>query len=42
MDLLLPESEHLSLNSDTFNGKEVWHSKLVAKTTGMAEAFLRY
>jgi hypothetical protein len=28
----------LELKSDTFNGREVWHSKLSARTTGMAEA----
>ena len=31
----------LELKSDTFNGKEVWHSKLSARTTGMAEALFK-
>jgi len=31
----------LELRSDSFNGREVWHSKLAAKTTGMAEALYR-
>jgi hypothetical protein len=31
----------LELNSDTLNGKEVWHSKLAARTTGMAEALYK-
>jgi hypothetical protein len=31
----------LELKSDTFNGKEVWHSKLAARTTGMAEAIFK-
>src|SRR5450759_5339807 len=31
----------LELRSDTFNGREVWHSKLAAKTTGMAEVLYR-
>jgi len=31
----------LELNSETFNGQEVWHSKLIAKTTGMADAFFK-
>ena len=31
----------LNLDSDTLNGKEVWHSKLAARTTGMAEAFFK-
>ena len=31
----------LELNSETLNGKEVWHSKLLAKTTGMADAFFK-
>jgi hypothetical protein len=31
----------LELKSDTFNGREVWHSKLAVKTTGMAEALYR-
>jgi len=31
----------LELKSDTFRGKEVWHSKLAAKTTGMAEALFK-
>jgi hypothetical protein len=31
----------LELNSETLNGKEVWHSTLLAKTTGMADAFFK-
>jgi hypothetical protein len=31
----------LELKSETFNGKEVWHSKLSARTTGMAEALFK-
>jgi hypothetical protein len=31
----------LELKSDTFNGREVWHSKLAARTTGMAEALYK-
>ena len=31
----------LELKSDTFNGKEVWHSKLAARTTGMAEVIFK-
>jgi len=31
----------LDLTSDTFGGKEVWHSKLVARTTGMADALFK-
>ena len=31
----------LELQRDTFNSKEVWHSKLLAKTTGMADAFFK-
>jgi hypothetical protein len=31
----------LELKSDTFNGKEVWHSTMLAKTTGMADAIFR-
>jgi Protein of unknown function (DUF3108) len=31
----------LELKSDSFNGKEVWHSKLAARTTGMAEALFK-
>ena len=31
----------LELDSQTFNGKEVWHSKLSARTTGMAEALFK-
>ncbi|MEI6049011.1 MAG: DUF3108 domain-containing protein [Bacteroidota bacterium] len=31
----------LELDSETFNGKEVWHSKLLAKTTGVADAFFK-
>jgi hypothetical protein len=31
----------LELKSDSFNGKEVWHSKLLGKTTGMAEALFK-
>ena len=31
----------LNLDCDTLNGKEVWHSKLAARTTGMAEAFFK-
>jgi hypothetical protein len=32
---------NLELSSDTLNGKEVWHSKLKARTTGMAEALFK-
>ena len=31
----------LDLNDEVLNGKEVWHSKLAAKTTGMAEALFK-
>jgi hypothetical protein len=31
----------LELNSDTFNGQEVWHSRLMARTTGVADAFFK-
>jgi hypothetical protein len=31
----------LELKSDTLNGKEVWHSKLLAKTTGIADAIFK-
>ncbi len=31
----------LQLDSDTLNGKEVWHSKIVAKTTGVADAIYK-
>lgn len=31
----------LNLDSDILNGKEVWHSKLTARTTGMAEALFK-
>lgn len=31
----------LDLNSDTLDGKEIWHSKLKAKTTGVADAFYK-
>ncbi|HEX7494695.1 MAG TPA: DUF3108 domain-containing protein, partial [Bacteroidales bacterium] len=31
----------LNLVGDTLNGKEVWHAKLAARTTGMAEAFFK-
>jgi hypothetical protein len=31
----------LNLDRDTLNGKEVWHSKLEARTTGVAEAFFK-
>jgi hypothetical protein len=31
----------LELARDTFKGKEVWHSKLAARTTGMAEALFK-
>ena len=31
----------LELKRDTFNGKEVWHSSIIARTTGMAEALFR-
>ena len=31
----------LELKSDTFNGKEVWHSKILARTTGMADAIFK-
>lgn len=31
----------LELNTDTLNGKEVWHSVLLGKTTGMADAIFK-
>lgn len=31
----------LELKSETFNGKEVWHSKLLAKTTGIVDAIFK-
>jgi hypothetical protein len=31
----------LELNSEEYKGKEVWHSKIVAKTTGVADAFFK-
>jgi hypothetical protein len=31
----------LELKTDTFNGKEVWHSSLSARTTGMADAIFK-
>ena len=31
----------LELKSDSFNGREVWHSILAARTTGIAEALFR-
>ena len=31
----------LQLDSDTLNGKEVWHSKITAKTTGIADAIYK-
>lgn len=31
----------LELTKDTLNGKEVWHSKFVAKTTGLADALFK-
>ncbi len=31
----------LELNSEMLNGKEVWHSKIMAKTTGVADAFFK-
>jgi hypothetical protein len=31
----------LELKSDTLNGKEVWHSVFIGKTTGMADAIFR-
>ena len=31
----------LELKSDSFNGREVWHSILAARTTGMAEALFK-
>ncbi|MCU0471877.1 MAG: DUF3108 domain-containing protein [Bacteroidales bacterium] len=31
----------LELKTDTINGKEVWHSYLLAKTTGMADAIFK-
>jgi len=31
----------LELTNDTLNGKEVWHSKFVAKTTGLADALFK-
>ncbi len=31
----------LELKSDTLKGKEVWHSTMIAKTTGMADAIFR-
>jgi len=31
----------LEIKSDTIDGKEVWHSKFLAKTTGLAEAIFK-
>src|SRR5665811_573919 len=31
----------LELKTDTFNGKEVWHSKIMGKTTGVADAIYK-
>ena len=31
----------LELKRDTLNGKEVWHSKLEARTTGIADAIFK-
>lgn len=31
----------LELKTDTFNGKEVWYSSIVARTTGMADAVFK-
>ncbi len=31
----------LELNSDTLNGEEVWHSKFIARTTGLADAIFK-
>ena len=31
----------LELNSEILNGKEVWHSKMVSKTTGIADAIYK-
>lgn len=31
----------LELNSETLDGKVVWHSRLVGRTTGMAESFFK-
>jgi hypothetical protein len=31
----------LELKNDTINGREVWHSRLAARTTGMAEALFK-
>ena len=31
----------LQIDSDTLNGKEVWHSKITAKTTGIADAIYK-
>jgi hypothetical protein len=31
----------LELSSDTLKGNEVWHSKMLAKTTGIADAFFK-
>jgi hypothetical protein len=31
----------LELDSEIYNGKEVWHSKITAKTTGVADALFR-
>ena len=31
----------LELTSDSIKGKEVWHSKLLARTTGIADAFFK-
>jgi hypothetical protein len=31
----------LELRSDTFNGKKVWHSKIIGKTTGVADAIFK-
>ena len=31
----------LELKTDTFRGKEVWHAKILGKTTGIADAIFR-
>jgi len=31
----------LELKKESFNGKEVWHSKMEARTTGVADAFFK-
>jgi hypothetical protein len=39
--LIIAGTASLELKSESLNEKEVWHSKFLAKTTGMAEAFFK-